>query len=87
MKITLRGFGIYLVVGFLYQLAFYQSINPFRLSFWGHVLFWLPLIVIHWFLSVLVTLIVVGLVLWFVSTYIFTDLGKFFSYLWKKATG
>jgi len=87
MKITLRGFAIYLLVGLFYQIVFYQSINPFSFSFWGHLLFWLPILVIHWFFSTLITLVVIAAVLWFISTYVFTDLGKFFAYIWKKATG
>lgn len=76
-----RGFGIYLLVGVVYQVFGYFSLNVFNKMLWVHILFWLPLIIIHW----LFLLIIVGLILWAVSVWVYPDLGKFFVYCWQKA--
>jgi uncharacterized protein (DUF983 family) len=48
----------YLAVGLLFQI-FAQWHSVFSLSFWGNVIFWLPLLVIYKFLTILLLLVLV----------------------------
>lgn len=53
----------YLVIGVLFALLFGGGINPFHLSTWGNVLLWLPLMLLHYFLQLIMFLVFIVIVL------------------------
>lgn len=84
---TWRGVGIYLVLGFIYQLIAYHSLNAFTGGFWVHVLLWWMFIVIHFFWNVVLLAFVVMVIVWLVSLVVpsvatfILNAGKYVAYM------
>jgi uncharacterized protein (DUF983 family) len=59
---SMKWLGIYLLIGVIYVVLVFHSLNVLSLGFWLYVLLWLPLLVIHSVMSVIYTLIGVAII-------------------------